>query len=180
MEKAVYMEKQLYDKINQVAFSNEIEQLMLFGGRIKDNSVNLDSDTIKWFSKNELVYQDGESFEIDEGVLVRSIMSLCEKGYDAVFMIHSHHCDTKFDDFMYGSLSEDDIKNSKRLYLICQFKNIKFFDGIATGQHIYFWSIDNDKMIPTQMSCYIDNELVNSRVPGTIQELFEMIMKKNK
>ena len=56
MEKAVYMEKQLYDKINQVAFSNEIEQLMLFGGRIKDNSVNLDSDTIKWFSKNELVF----------------------------------------------------------------------------------------------------------------------------
>ena len=180
MELFVKIDKSLYDKVNRVAANNKKEQMMLFGCNIVDDKLIIDSDSIKWFTSDELVYQDDETVEIDEGLLVDKIMELNNKKYNSVIMLHSHPCDTIFDDFLYGSLSEADIVNSKKLLLICRFMNIRYFDGVSTGKHIYFWSIDNDKMLPVQMSCYVDNDLVDSRVPGTIQELVDLLRKNNK
>ena len=178
VEKSVYIDKKTYDGVNGIAINNKKEQMMLFGGIVEDSAVKIDSNSIKWFTEKELVHHDDESVEIDEGLLVKSIMDLSKNGYDAVFMVHSHPCETTFDDFLYGSLSSQDMVNSKRLYLVCQFQNVKYFDGISTGQHIYFWSIDNDNLTPVQMNVYVDNELVNDKVPGTIQELLDVIISK--
>jgi hypothetical protein len=175
MNNSVYVENKLYDGINQLASNNPKEQLMLFGGNTKNGNVYIDFDSIKWFTENELEYNDTESVAIDQKVLVSAIVSLRKRGYDSVIMIHTHPCENDFDDFLYGSLSEEDVGNSKKLLLICQFQNVSFYDGVSTGKSIYFWNINNESLIPKHMDCYVDGKLVEKAVPGTIQELFQMI-----
>ena len=175
---SVSIEKKFYDNVNMIASKNPKEQMMLVGGRTVGDSVVIDKNSLKWFSSKDLIAQDDESVSIDEGLLVKSIMDISNRGYDSVFMIHSHPCETDFDDYLYGSLSSQDLRNSKKLYLITQFKNIKYFDGISTGKNIYFWSLDNEFLKPTQVSCYVDGKYMASRVPGTIQELVVVVLKK--
>ncbi len=175
MSNSVYVEKRLYDGINQIAANNPKEQMMLFGANYNNGDFRIDFDSIKWFTAKELEAQDEESITIDQKLLVTSIINLRQKGYDSVVMIHTHSCENEFDDFLYGSLSEEDLKTSKKLLLQCQFQHVKYFDGISTGKSIYFWSIDNENLVPVHMDCYVDNKLINKRVPGTIEELFEVI-----
>lgn len=177
MEYTVHFNKKLYDGINVVAENNEKEQIMLVGGKVVNGEVLIDSNTLKWFTDREVIYRDSESIDINEGVLVKSAMNIAKMGNGAVIMIHSHPCKTAYDDFIYGSLSEDDLKNSKKLYLISQFQNVKYFDGIATGQHIYIWSIDNENLIPTQVPCYVDEKLIKTKVPATLSELFSAVTR---
>ena len=175
MNNTVFVEGKLYDGISQIAANNPKEQMMLFGGNVQNGDLRIDFNSVKWFTEKELEGQDDESVSIDQRLLISSIVNLRKKGYDAVVMIHTHPCENDFDDFLYGSLSEDDLSNSKKLLLICQSQNMHYFDGIATGKSIYFWNIDNESLVPKHMECYVDNVLVNKRVPGTIQELFEVI-----
>lgn len=178
MKGSVYIDRKTYDNINCIAANNENEQMMVFGGVQDGDKVTIDSSTIKWFSRRELISQDSESVEVDEGVLVQTIMNILARGKcNSIVMVHSHPCATPLDDFLYGSLSSEDIVNSKRLLLICQFMNVKYFDGVSTGSHIYFWSLNNENIVPEQLSCYVDNVLVPSKVPGTIQELVDIVGK---
>lgn len=181
MKGSVYIDKNTYDSINRVSAFNDNEQMMVFGGVQNGDKITIDSSTLKWFTRRDFIPLDDESFEIDEGALVDTIMNILnKKHYNTIVMIHSHPGVKAYDDFMYGSLSSDDLAKSKRLLLICQFMNVRYYDGVSTGRHIYFWSLDNEKIIPEHLSCYVDNVLVPSKVPGTIKELVDIIGKGNK
>ena len=175
MELSVSIDKDLYDKVNCIAVNNKKEQMMIFGGKVTGDKIKIDSESIKWFTFEELNYQDDEIVNVDEGMLIDAIMGLNKRGFDSAVVLRSHPCAKASDDFLYGSLSETDIVNSKKLLLICQFMNVRYFDGVATGKNIYFWSIDNEKMLPVQMNCYVGDELVKNRVPGSIKELVNII-----
>lgn len=177
MQYKIDFDKKLYDSINVVAENNENEQIMLVGGNIVNDRIHIDSSSFKWFTDKEVIYRDNESIDINEGTLVKSAVNLAKEGYDAVFMVHSHPCENAYDDFVYGSLSDEDLKNSKKLLLVCQIQNVKFFDGIATGKHIYFWSIDNENLIPVQVPCYLDGELIKTKVPATLSELLSVVSR---
>lgn len=179
MADSVNIQKKLYDSINNVAFHNPNEQMFILGANNISGIINVDRYSMKWFTDKELTYHDGETLTISENLLVRTIMDISSRGYDSIIMIHSHPgCTNAYDDFLYGSLSDEDIETSKKLLLICQFKNIGYYDGICTGRHIYFWSIDNENMIPRQLNCYVDGNLVRSRVPGTVEELIHVVRGK--
>ena len=179
MGKAISIDKKLYENINCVVSHNDNEQMMLLGANTINDKIVIDSGSLKWFSEKEIIYHDGENFSIDEGLLVKNFMQIADSGHDSVIMLHSHPgCINAYDDFIYGSLSETDVETSKKLLLVCQFKNVNYYDAISTGNHIYFWSIDNENMIPKQLNCYIDGELVKSRVPSTIQELVDVVRRK--
>ncbi len=177
MEYTVHFDKKLYDSINVVAENNDKEQIMLVGGKVVNGEVKIDTSSLKWFTDKEVVHRDSESIDINEGVLIKSASNIAKMGNGAIIMIHSHPCKNAYDDFIYGSLSDDDLKNSKKLYLISQFQNVKYFDGIATGQHIYIWSIENENLIPMQVPCYVDGELIKTKVPATLSELFSAVTR---
>ena len=105
------------------------------------------------------------------------MLDVASLGNDAVILLQTHTCKNDYDDFLYGSLSDTDLINSKKLYLLCSFKNYKFFDGVITGKHIYFWSIDNEYLKPIQVDCYVDGEKVNVKVPTTMQELINSVLE---
>lgn len=177
MQYKIDFDKKLYDSINVVAENNENEQIMLIGGSIVNGHIRVDTNSFKWFNDEEVLHRDNESIDINEETLVKSATNIVKEGYNAIFMIHSHPCKNAYDDFVYGSLSDDDLKNSKKLLLVCQIQNVKYFDGIATGKHIYFWSIDNENLVPIQVPCYVDGELIKTKVPATLSELFSAISR---
>lgn len=179
MGKAISIEKKLYEDINGVVLHNPKEQMMLFGGKTVGDSIIISPKSLKWFTENEIIYRDGKYATIDEGLLVRSVLNICNMGYDSIFLIHSHKSENKMEDFLNGSLSNNDLKNSKKIFLICQFKNVKYFDGVSTGKSIYFWSIDNEFLKPVQINCYVDGKEITGRVPNTIQELIDVIQENN-
>lgn len=175
MKKIISIDRKFYDAINGVVKNNSKDQIMVVGGRTVNDNIVVDKSSLKWFTEKELLLKEDGSYTIEEGLLVRVIMDIGKTGHDSVFLIRSHHCENKLDDFLYGSLSSEDLGNSKKMFLICQFQNLQFFDAISTGSNIYFWSIDNEFLKPVQVLCSVDGEILRNKVPDTMQELVDVI-----
>lgn len=171
MDIKVSIDGKLYDNINDIAKFSDKEQIMVVGGKTIGNIVYINRNTLKWFLEKDLVSQDCESASIDQGLLLKSLYNIARAGNDTVFMIHTHPCKTILDDFFYGSLSEEDLKNSKNLCLWGKSHNFRYLDGISTGKDTYFWSVDNDEFLPSQVYSYVDGTLLNNKIPAKIDNL---------
>ena len=170
--------QRLYDNLNALGLNNKKDQLMIVGAKTTGDSVVIDQSTLKWFTEKELYSNSDEIREININLLINSVNKVTSGENDSVILFHIHPCNENTMDFMYGSMTEDDLRCSKQLYLLCNFKNCKLFDGVITGNHIYFWTIDNEYYKPIKVDCYVDKKKVTNTVPSTVKELLDIIGNK--
>ena len=169
--------KRLCDNLNLLGLNNKMDHLMIVGAKTNGDSVVIDQSTLKWFNEKELSPFNDEPDAIDINLLVDTMCKVTTNGNDSLIMFHIHPCNTEKEDFMYGSMTETDLKYSRQLYLLCNFKNLKLFDGVITGNHIYFWTIDNEYYKPIKVDCYVDKKKITNMVPSTIKELVDIVKK---
>lgn len=177
MEKGIYIDKKLYDGINCISLYNKNEQIMVAGGITYGKGVFIDRGNFKWFTKEDMSFQNKESASININKLFSTFLELKNNGMDTVIMIHSHPCEELIDHLAFSVLSDDDIKTSKKLLSFCKENEMNYLDGISTGIITYFWSIDNSEQMPQQVDCYIDGHRMNTKYATLLEGLSESISR---
>ncbi len=177
MMKKINFDESMYKNINGVCQNNKNEQVMFFAGKVENDGVNFLPSTFKWLNNQELDKNENGTFA-NETVFAKYVLDMKNKGMDSILMLKSHLCEEGVNDFMFSSLSKEDLESAKKELLIAQFNNVDYYNAISTGKKIYFWSINNNNFTPTPINCYIDGKIVDNKIPSTLQELFDAIKTK--
>ena len=172
------MSEKLYYNLTSIGHFSEKEQMMVIGGNKIGNCINIDSSSFKWFTDKEILFSDEETVEIDEKLVMKSIMDVANNANNVVVMIHSHPCKSPIDKYVYGILSDSDLENARKLLPFCESKNLYLYDGVITGNQIYFWDIDNSNDLPMQIDCYVDGKLMNNRLPSVENKILDTFASK--
>ena len=174
MKEKIQIDKELYDYINKASLTDNKEEIMIFGGKKINDTIQINTDTFKLFD-DELVKRDKENAVIYLNSFINEVDRLKNSNCDVVFMVHSHYSKFKSLEFMYGDLSDEDEEVSKKLRLLCNKYEMDYYDGITTGTRIYFWSTKGNN--PRLLDCYIDNKKVDYNRLTEITETIEHRMK---
>jgi len=174
MNEKIMISKDLYDYINVISLKDNKEEIMFFGGNNIENHVYVNDKTFKLFDE-DLIKRDRDKAVIYVNTFVEELNRIKENGCDVMFMIHSHFSKYKSLEFMYGDLSDDDEEISKKLRSICNKYDMDYFDGITTGNRLYFWSTKGNK--PKLLDCFVDYDKVKYNRLTEITEKIEHRMK---
>ena len=167
----VFFDKQLYSDITKLSLYDAKENIMLIGAKRNGDSLETDPKTFKWFCPEELKAQTEDNAIVSEKTMVKNVSNIISKGYNSVIMIHTHPCKTDIEDWLFASLSEEDLNAAKNVELICELQGARFFAGVSTCNGVYFWMLDPKSYKPIQLDCYIDGVNVTKKVPTTLQEI---------
>lgn len=172
----ISIDKQLYEDITRLAYFDELENQMLIGGVQIGDTVDTSISTFKWYTPEEF-REDKNVRIVKETVVAKNLKDLINQGYNTAVMITTHPCKEEKDDWVYASLSNDDIKESKNVGLMCDLQGLNFYSAVATCNGLYFWVLDPKHLKPIQVECEVDGEDVTKKVPSTLKEIVEKMQK---
>ena len=172
----ITIDKQLYEDMTKLSYYDELENQMLLGGFQSGDTVDTSVKTFKWYTPDEF-REDKNVRIVKENVVAKNISDFVEQGYNTIVMITTHPCKEEEDDWVYASLSNDDIHEAKNVQLMCDFHKVNFYAGVATCKALYFWYLDSRSLKPIQVECEVDGENVTKKVPSTLKELIEKMQK---
>ena len=171
MVKDVYISKKMYELINEIAAKNINEQMMVFGGKTIGNTIVVNEQSFNHFDGDEVYGSSREHVEVPLYKIEQEIALNRGLENDTFFMTHSHR-NYLLLEFMYGDLSFADEDISKKLRELCAEYGLEYYDGIATGKKLYFWSTISEEF-PKLMDCYVDNNKVKYNALTQITEDLE-------
>lgn len=171
----VSIDKQLYSDITSLSYIDELENVMLIGAIQSGENIDTSVQTFKWFCPAELKTQTGSNAVVKETDMAKGIKDILDLGYNTIIMIHTHPCKEEVEDWVYASLSEDDLTAAKNVEFMCNLQGANFYVGVSTCNAVYFWRLDNRSLKPIQMECYVENENVTKKVPTSLKEIVEQM-----
>lgn len=176
MRKDVYINKDIYKRINDIAESNNTEQMMVFGGKTIGNTVVVDTNSFVHFDDTVVTSSTRESIDVPVYEIELQMYNNYKRRNDTFFMVHSHKPTISFLEFAHGDLSDEDEEISEKLRDISRKYCMDYFDGITTGKKLYFWSTE-EKNKPRLMECFIENEKVDYSLITTFSEDIEHLFR---